>query len=274
VKDDQDTAPLPPDLTRAVLAYLGVPSAPPTIALLDALIAAYTRTVPWESAFRIAKRARTPDTADCPRWPAEFWTDALTRGGGGTCFESNYALFSLLRALGYEGYLTINNMGETIGCHAAIVLRVSGERWLVDGGLPLYVPLPINPAAPTRRTSPFHAYTVRPGGEGRYQIERTKHPKPNCFTLIDASIPDAAYRATMTADYGADGFFLDRVIVYKVVAGQVWRFCAAETPLHLESFQDGQRTDHPLNGDVAEVVAEHFNMDVATVCAALAVTTP
>ena len=117
------TAPLSPELTRAVLSYLGVPAAPPTLDLIDTIVTAYTRTVPWESAFRIAKRARTPDTADCPRWPDEFWTDALTRGGGGTCFESNYALFSLLRALGYEGYLTINNMGETVGCHAAIVLR-------------------------------------------------------------------------------------------------------------------------------------------------------
>lgn len=35
---------------------------------------------------------------------------------------------------------------------------------------------------------------------------------------------------------------------------------------------DGERTDHALHGDVAQVVAEHFDMDVATVRAALAVT--
>jgi arylamine N-acetyltransferase len=270
VKDDQGTPPLPPDLTRAILTYLGVIPAPPTLDFLDALIAAYVRTVPWESAFRIAKRARTPDTADCPRWPDEFWADALARGGG-TCFENNYALFSLLRSLGYEGYLTINNMGETVGCHAAIVLYINGERWLVDGGIPLYVPLPIDPSAPTRRDSAFHTYTVRPDGEGVYQVERTKHPKPNCYTLIDTPIPDAAYRAATTADYGAGGFFLDRVIVCKVVGRRAWRFCSSETPLHLESFWDGRQTDHPLSGDVAQVVADHFGMDVATVRAALAV---
>jgi arylamine N-acetyltransferase len=249
-----------------------VAPSPPTLDLLDALIAAYTRSVPWESAFRIAKSTRTPDAENCPRWPDEFWDDALARGGGGTCFESNYAFFSLLRALGYEGYLTINNMDQVVGCHAAIMLRVNGRRWLVDAGLPLYVPLPIDPSTTTQRPSPFHTYTVRPDGKGRYQIERTQHLKRNCYTLIDTPVPNAAYRAATTADYGVEGFFLHRVIVYKVVRGQVWRFNSAETPLHLESFQDGKRTDHPLDGDVAQVVAGHFGMDVTTVRAALAAT--
>jgi arylamine N-acetyltransferase len=264
--------PLSPNLTRAVLAHLGVAPSSPTLNHLDALLAAYTRSVPWESAFRIAKRARTPDTGDCPRWPEEFWDDALARGGGGTCFESNYAFFSLLRALGYEGYLTINDMDQVIGCHAAIVLRVNGRRWLVDAGLPLYVPLPIDPSTATQRASPFHTYTVRPDGRDQYQVERTRHPKRNCYTLIDAPVPNAAYRAVTTADYGAEGFFLHRVIVCKVVNERAWRFSSAETPLHLESFRDGKRTDHPLDGDVAQVVGGHFGMDVATLRAALAAT--
>ena len=262
--------PLSPDLTRAVMTHLGMTVSSPDPSLLDALVTAYTRTVPWESAFRIAKRARTPDTATCPRWPAEFWRDVLTYGGGGTCFESNYAFFSLLRALGYEGYLTINNMGKTIGCHTAIVLPMGGQWWLADVGIPLYVPLRINPEAPTHRQSPFHTYTVRPDGPSRYQVERTRHPQPNIFTLIDTPVPDAAYRAATTADYGPDGHFLNRVIVTKVVDGQVWRFCSSERPLHLETFPDGRRIDRSLDGDVAKAVADHFSMDVAMVRAALA----
>ncbi len=266
------TAPLSPELTRTVLSYLGVAAAPPTLDLVETIVTAYPSTVPWESAFRIVKRARARHTADCPRWPDEFWADAIARGGGGTCFENNYALFSLLRALGYEGYLTINNMGAKIGCHAAIVLHIAGERWLIDGGIPLYVPLRIDPSAPTRRDSVFHTYTVRPDGENVYQVERTKHPKPNVYTLIDTPVPDDAYRAATTADYGADGFFLDRVIITKVVDGRAWRFCSSEIPLHMESFWDGARTDHPLNGNVAQTVGAHFGMDVDTVRAALAAT--
>jgi arylamine N-acetyltransferase len=264
--------PLSPELTRAALSYLGVPAAPPTLDFVETIVTAYTRTVPWESAFRIAKRACTRDTANCPRWPDEFWADAIAYGGGGTCFESNYALFSLLRALGYEGYLTINNMGETIRCHAAIVLHIEGQRWLVDGGIPLYVPLRIDPSAPTRRDSTFHAYTVRPDGENVYQVERTKHPKPNVYTLIDTPIPDDAYRAATTADYGANGHFLDRVIICKIVDGRAWRFCSCETPLRIESFWDGERTDHLLDGNVAETVGTHFGIDVNTVRTALTAT--
>ncbi len=136
---------LSPDWAMTVLAHLGVDAGRPTLALVDALVEAYTRTVPWESAFRIVKRARTQNTRDCPRWPEEFWQDAIERGGGGTCFESNYAFFALLRAIGYEGYLTINNMATKVGCHTAIVLKLEGKPWLVDVGLPLFSPLPLDP---------------------------------------------------------------------------------------------------------------------------------
>jgi len=264
------TQPLTPDLTRAALAHLNVAAAPPTLALLDTLIGAYTRTVPWESAFRIAKRASTQDTADCHRWPEEFWQDAIERGGGGTCFESNYAFFRLLLSLGYQGNLTINNMGSQIGCHTAIVLNLEGERWLADVGLPLFIPLPLDAHAQTTRSCALATYTITPDGEGRYTIERNPHPSPYAFTLIDRPVEDDAYRAATTGDYGPDGLFLNRVIVNKVINGQIWRFNSAESPLHLEQFQNGERSDLAIAGDVAEVVGRQFGMDVATVRAALA----
>lgn len=263
------TPPLSPHLTDRVLAHLGVLPAPPTRALLNNLIEAYTRTVPWESAFRIAKRARTDKTEDCPRWSEEFWGDAMEHGGGGTCFESNYAFFRLLLALGYDGYLTINNMGTKIGCHTAIVLHLEGGQWLADVGLPLFVPIPLDGERPTTRACPLTTYSVTPDGEGRFTIERSPHPAPYCFTLIDRAIEDADYRAATTADYGPGGLFLNRVIVNKVINGQIWRFNSAEPPLHLEAFRDGERTDHPITGDAADVVGRHFGMEVETVRAAL-----
>jgi arylamine N-acetyltransferase len=54
--------------------------------------------------------------------------DNLLPGSGGTCFESNYALFSLLLARGFTGQLTVNNMGETVGCQSAIVLEIDGTK--------------------------------------------------------------------------------------------------------------------------------------------------
>lgn len=261
--------PLSPELAELVLAHLHVAPAAPTVALLEELIAAYIRIVPWESAFRIAKRARTKETAACPRWPLEFWTDTMERGGGGTCFESNYAFYSLLLTLGYDGYLTINNMGDKIGCHTAIVLHLEGQKWLADVGIPLYAPLLIDPTETTTRTTPFLNFAVVPDGLNRYQIERWPHPSRNIFTLVDEPVPNDTYRAATTADYDTNGLFLDKIVINKIINEQPWRFNSAEQPWRLNMFMDGIRTDKESDGDTATAVASHFSMDIETVRQAL-----
>ncbi|MGD9091327.1 MAG: arylamine N-acetyltransferase [Anaerolineales bacterium] len=235
-------------------------------------MSAYTRNVPWESAFRIAKHARTEEISACPRWPKEFWRDNLARGGGGTCFESNYAFFSLLLTLGYQGYLTINDMKETRSCHTAIILKIDGRRWLVDVGIPLHTPIPIDPAKQSGRVSAFHNYTLTPSGGHLYQVERNRHPSPYVYTLIDEPVEEEIYRMATTADYGENGFFLDRLIVNKVIDERVWRFNSGESPAHLESFRDGLQSKTPIDGEVATVVAAHFSMDVEIVRTALNIT--
>jgi hypothetical protein len=265
---------LSPRFVAAILHRLNVPAAPPTLSLLEALVNAYVRTVPWETVFRIVKRARTAETAVCPRWPEEFWTDNLERGGGGTCFESNYAFFSLLRMLGYEGYLTINNMGDSIGCHTAIIILIGSQKWLVDAGFPLYAPLPVSPRGVMHRATRFMHYTVRPDGSGVYQVEQHPHPNRNAFTLIDRPAADDVYQAATTADYGSRGLFLDRIVVNKVVGERTWRFNSGEAPWRLLRFVDGVRTDVDLNGDAATAVAHHFSMDQTIVRAAFQALSP
>jgi arylamine N-acetyltransferase len=256
------------ELARDVLVHLGVAAHAPTLRLLDDLIVAYTQRVPWESVSRIAKRARTPQASACPRWPEDFWRESLRDGTGGTCFESNYAFFSLIRALGFEGYLTINDMDDNVGCHTAIVVRIDGERWLTDVGMPLYLPVPFGPEQERQRVTPFHSYTVRPEGGGVYTVLRDRHPAPYCFTLYDRPVPDDAYRAATTADYEPTGNFNDRVIVTKVMAGEIWRFNGVNPPL-MESFVGGARKVHPVGDDIALTLADRFALDWATAQAAL-----
>lgn len=238
--------------TADILRFLQIEKHPPSLAFLDELVAAYTRYVPWESAFRIAKRAATPVTADCPRWPAEFWRDAQQRGGGGTCFESNYAFFWLLQKLDFEGYLTINDMHESRGCHTAIVIRLGDERWLVDVGYPLYLPVPLDAEQTTRRETPFHTYTVIPQPGDRFEIQWDRHPKPYTFTLIDRPISDADYRAATTADYEPSGHFLAVIIIHRVIDGRVWRLNGRAVPHLLESF--------PALGDLQPATLEPLDV--------------
>ena len=261
----------------AALAHLGRVRAKPDIGTLVALVRSYTETVPWESASRIARRAAASGAVG-PRWPGEFWRDARTLGTGGTCFESNAAFVALLRALGYECYLTINDMQRTagdtqraVGVHSAIVVRIGPTRWLVDVGMPLYAPLALSSTAPTTTRAPFHTYTVTPEVRNAYTITRDRHPNPYCFTLRDTPIPDADYRAATAADYGPRGLFFDRVIVLKVVEGGISRFDSASAEPGIERFRDGERTIYPLPDDPADALAAHFRTRAAIIRAALAV---
>ena len=261
---------LPVALRDRVLAYLNYSAARPSLRTLNGLMMAYVQKVPWESVFRIAKRHHTPRLTERPRWPEEFWTDAIQYGGGGTCFESNYAFLALLQALGYEGYLTINNMGASIGCHTAIVLLLDGQKRLVDVGIPIHVSLRIRADQATRTPAYFHTYTVRPQQPGYYEIERSHHPKRNIYTLFDQPVSDQAYRVALTQDYDDGGLFLDRVIINKVIDGKMWRFSSSDRPLQLEAFDPAGKTEillpEPL---LARRLASYFGMERSVIETAL-----
>lgn len=259
---------------RAILKYLSVSGdlRQPDRALLNQIVKNYVRTVPFENISRIIKRANTARTADCPRWPVEFWQETLENGCGGTCFESQYALFPVLQYLGFQSYLTVNDMSDCQDCHAAIVVILNGEKWVVDVTLPLYAPIPLSIENEIKYTTEFMTYTVRAvevAGVNHFQIKREPHPFPYAYTLIDKPVPNEKYREILTNDYGECGFFLDRVVINKVVNGLPWRFNSAEKPHQLNMFENGNRTDYPLNGKIAESIAKHFGMDAQMIEGAL-----
>jgi N-acetyltransferase len=255
-----------------ILAFLECPPASPEIRSLNRLVEAYVHKVPWESVFRIAKCASTPETAQRPRWPDEFWQDAIQSGGGGTCFESNYAFYWLLQQLGYTGYLTVNDMGEQRGCHAAIILQLDGRKYLADVGIPLLVALPIEPARETRRATWLHTYTLRPDGVDRYQVLRSRHPKPNIYTLLDSSVGEPAYRRVVEQDYGETGLFLDQVILVKIIGDRLWRFSSKDLPYRIEWFSGVDRGEVPIPpGGAAKMLAKSFRVDQGRIEAALKV---
>lgn len=249
-------------LRDRVLSYLGYSRAKPSTQALNSLLIAYVQKVPWESVFRIAKQQRTHRQEERPRWPEEFWLDAINHGGGGTCFESNYAFLALLRALGYEGYLTINNLRNVQGNHSAIVLLLNGQKRLVDVGIPLYTSLRLHETQSTRIASYFHTYIAHPQGDGHYAIERTNHPNRALYTLLDHPVTNTTFRAAMLQDYGTQGRFLDRVLINKVIEGKVWRFDSSDRPLRIEAIEPTSKTEILLPASLlARRLASYFTMD-------------
>lgn len=259
-----------PSQVNEVLGYLGVTPSKPDIRLLNRLIQAYTRKVPWESVSRIIKRHTTIATADCPRWPQEFWQDAMSDGLGGTCFESSLAFYSLLRALGYRGYLTVNAMGETPDCHAAIILLLKGQKYLVDNTIPLHKAIILHREKISKRRTNFHTYTIRPLGAERYQVERSHHPHRYSFTLIDKPVSIAAYRKIVRNDYGDGGIFLDRLVINKVVGDRVWLFWGDGNPYKLVGFNRSGRVEMPLSeASLVPTLSEQYGLQAEQVAQAL-----
>lgn len=261
---------LPPSLLRSVLRHLKVPGAEPSPAHLQAVISAYVAQVPWESASRIAKRAVCTLLEDCPRWPEEFWRDHLAGGWGGTCFESNYALMEVLRALGYEAHFTINDMDESSGCHSALVVRLQGAQWLVDVGIPVFAPILVDPARPTSAESAFHSYALEPTRAGAYRLTRDRHPRPYVYDLRAAPVSESSYREAVERDYDLrTGLFLNRVVINKVIGGVQHRFSSLESPLRIQSFRSGVESHEQLGEDPAVELAVRFGLDAATLRVAL-----
>ena len=70
-------------LTRRILHHFELPAdPPPDLDSLGALLHRYTRTVPWESASRIVRRARQANSEDCVLLGEGFWHSHFAQGTG------------------------------------------------------------------------------------------------------------------------------------------------------------------------------------------------
>lgn len=253
-----------------VLGFLGCRRQQPTFGYLNALIDAFICRVPWESVFRLIKRDASSETSDCPRWPREVWNDAMNFGGGGTCFEINYAFFALLSALGYEGYMTLNDMTEARACHAAIVIVLDGQKCLVDVSVPFPRAFAFYPNSTVHHYTAWLNFTVRPESENRYVVERAPHARPYIFTLNDVPVSEDAFDAAVEADYLPTGHFLNRVVINKMIGETAWLFNSATKPYMLEAFNHSGKHEIPLSSDtLAQSLAEHYHIPAGKIFAAL-----
>ena len=195
-------------------------------------------------------------------------------GFGGTCFESSLAFCSLLTALGYKGYLTVNDMGESRGCHAAIIILLHGQKYLVDITIPVHAAIRLDPQKTIKRRTALFDYTLRPVSENKYDVERGHRPSKNLFTLIDVPVSLMDYVAILEDDYTeANGRFLKSVVMVKVVNEKGQRFFSDQKPYKLESFDRAGSMEKFIDSEMlSHVLAESFQIPETSIQTALDLT--
>jgi arylamine N-acetyltransferase len=259
--------------TDAILQHLHIERAAPTAPYLSAILAAWSERIPWESASRIARHKTPAAPYQYARTPDRFYDDALNRGLGGTCFESNTALKALLDDLGYQSTYALCDMAHssTADPHCALITTIDGVRYIADAGWPLPTAIPLSESESTTGSVPVYDYFIEPSGAGRWRVWRKSGDfEQDCFTLKAASVPPDTFRARLIRDHFEDGLFLNNVIIHRVIDNRVLRF--DQTKGLIERVPGAERdipwTDEQA-ADVPAAVAHLFVMDESIVRQAL-----
>ena len=223
---------------------------------------AYCSTVPWESISKIVKKDLADKAQNCLRLEHEFWSSAFQYGTGGTCYESNWAFFCLLRNLGFDGYLTINKIIDKSSVHSAIVIRISDKKYVVDIGYPTYAPIPIIEERITVSGNFPIQYRCTPVSSKEYIIENFPHPKPYLYHLTDNPVNLTDYLHIASKDYGETGLFSDRIIIRKMANKVPTRFDSEDIPYNIPVLHNGEKLKKFIKEeDLISQLSDHFNLN-------------
>ena len=151
-----------PELVRAVLDRLGLERPRPDLDGLERLYRAWGEAVPFDNVQKLLHLSEGRSGPLPGSDARSFFSAWLEHRTGGTCWAGNGALHDLLAALGFEverAAATMMPAPDTPGPnHGSVVVRLDGERWIVDAsilsGRPLRIPRPdepVDPAAPLPR---------------------------------------------------------------------------------------------------------------------------
>jgi N-hydroxyarylamine O-acetyltransferase len=152
-------------LVARVLERLGVERPATSIDGLAALYDAWCRAVPFDNVrklihVRAGEPARLPGDES-----ADFFEAWLAYGTGGTCWAGNGALFDLAVALGFDARCAISTMEvrpDLPPNHGTVIVRLDGERWLVDASMLFGEPLRLDGQASTAVRHPAWGVQCRP----------------------------------------------------------------------------------------------------------------
>jgi len=132
-----------PEWTRRYLALLGIEHPAPSLENLTRLVKAHVLTVPFENVTaHLRRRAHDGSPVPAPD-PVELLDAWERRSGGGVCFEIAAMAVPLVRSLGYDAHLILAHISGPFG-HQAIVVHLDGRRYLLDLGIAVFAPIPLD----------------------------------------------------------------------------------------------------------------------------------
>ena len=250
-------------MTKNILQHLRIKEDSPTLEYVQELITAYCTIVPWESVSKIVKKTICNKPEDCLRLEDEFWTQSFKYGTGGTCYESNWAFYNLLKSCGFDGYLTINKIVGKSSVHSAIVVTINKSKYLVDIGYPLYAAIPIVENEIKYSKYQLMEYRSTYIAENEYLIENFPHPKTYLYHLSDNPVSEIDYLNLCITDYCETGLFLDRIIIRKIIDNIPTRFDSQDLPYNIHRLHRGTKTRKILQEEnLINNLGNYFKLDV------------
>lgn len=252
--------------TTAILEHLGLTQQAPTLAFLNQILAAWSARIPWESASRIV-RHQSPGTPETyARFPETFFESALQHGTGGTCFESNLSLRSLLQSLGFECTLHFCDMeSETVNPHCALIVQIEGEPYIADVGYPISTALRLDIRKNTSVKTPVYHFTAIPHARNRWEVRRKVGIFEGSSFVIKADpIDEATFRTRLVQDHEPRGLFLTEVIVSRTNSEHMLRY--SEDKGLVKRTQEGEESvylSQEEEADLPATLARLFQYDEA-----------
>jgi arylamine N-acetyltransferase len=133
----------------------------PTMTLLREVLAGFSH-LPYENLSKIIKFWRYGESeTQRLRLPEEVIDDHLRSHLGGTCFSLTFFLQTILVHHGFACYPVMGDMRAGRNIHCALVVRLEGERYLVDPGYLLRQPMALDPAKPRLYHTEFTGVELR-----------------------------------------------------------------------------------------------------------------
>ncbi len=142
---------------------------------------------------------------ELPGTTAEDFLQAwLEHGVGGTCWPITNALYTLLKAAGFDAIRATGSMWDLgIDNHGTIIVRIDGKDWLTDAGLFTMRPVPLVPGEVFISKEPIFHAEIDPDGDGFF-LWSVHPPLPHLLPcrLLDRDVSHEVFAANYERSRG------------------------------------------------------------------------